>query len=849
MSSGPRSAKLKRRSINDPRQADFFRGPPGKNGLDGVPGLDGAPGLDGVPGINGRNGRDGQDGQDGRDGKDGKDGAPGERGPIGPAGPAGEQGKRGKQGVAGKPGPPGPPGVCAYRAKVDCSLLDNSNSSSSSSLHHALLLPPTMIGLEHQSLLDSVDDRQVSVNEGDTIQLSCEASGTPTPTYVWRRANNKNTPILLDARLSIKVSSFPGNQLPFANVDRSQSGSYECVASNGVPPVAIKRLNLDVNYAPTVRLHPAPSILRVPIGSSVSIECIIESNPSGFAYWKFESDSLMTLAPTLDANIAGPQSNRVSAQASQRHLITEATGQLFAGYYTILTLNISDIQEEDLGVYECSSKNMIGQTTGYIIIESIASQNINDKSTKATINNIRDLILDRSSLAEFLDPQAGWPSHLFEHRRAAKYVTFGNENRQLNKQRLEPSGFGRYDQIVENIVRVLNNSATSTKLDRAQTDKLNQTEITSTNELDDYTNDRETNELCHQGKLNDRSHQSGQNSRSSIKLLDQAGKSVFLGDVGKLSLDWWSTDSKLTTNSDTNTNITGAGVTQFSSTLYYVTSANISTILYEFSSVTGLAKLETQRELTSSASKIYELEAPMIGSSHLVYDRIFVYLSYKTQAKQAPSRLADLRLVLKHLSSNDIKTIEFDGDTFEDIANQPIDIGSDFRLNRVELASDEHGIWIIIPTIVRLKRGPNSMNLSDSSNDDQSDNFSRRIHFFQLNLSYDREIKSDINYHVSSKLDWRMIGQMFIIDGILYGIKDTHVHKSRLQFALDLYKCRLLSTDYFNDPQRMYINNFGNTQLIRYNPNEPKNLYIIDGGNLLRCPVKLLSTNPDDVWQ
>ena len=99
------------------------------------------------------------------------------------------------------------------------------------------------------------------------------------------------------------------------------------------------------------------------------------------------------------------------------------------------------------------------------------------------------------------------------------------------------------------------------------------------------------------------------------------------------------------------------------------------------------------------------------------------------------------------------------------------------------------------------------------------------------------------------KLDWRMISQTFIIDGVLYGIKDRHLYSSKLQFAYDLYKCKLLSTEYLNEPHRTFTNHFGNTQMIKYNPNEPKRLYTIDNGNLLYCPVKLIKTNPDDIEQ
>lgn len=903
--------------------------------MDGLPGLDGAPGLDGVPGIDGRNGRDGVDG---RDGKDGKDGQPGEKGPPGPVGPPGELGRRGKPGPMGKAGAPGPPGVCAYQAKYDCALSTSSNASTESSSasnlnqqqHQALLLPPIMVGSRNgngnSAENDGNEERQVTVTEGDNIQLSCEASGLPAPTYVWNRSDKKST-ILLDLATYFRVTSFPGSQLPFVLVDRLQAGGYECVASNGIPPNAMKRINLDVNYAPTIRIYPGPSVYRVNFGSSVLVECIVEANPPPFSYWMFGSESLMSISPDLTSfNQARGNSNnisletvysdtRTSGQRSHRkYTITESAGQLSTGAsYTVLTLNISNIGPDDLGLYKCVSKNLIGQSTGYVWLESLEEDASLSVRVKADERKFREVILDKSRVYERLDHTIDWPSYLVE--REANYSTFGNEHRQeiinLSLKRLLHSNSSVHDELdrtltlLQPIIRKFNqtsefvfsgggersSSANSTSLSAmvegkkniASTAATTTTATTTTAEItlsENGNNDgssskaiesevrigddnENTLELC-RVELVSNQHQQA-TVRSSIMLLDQVGKPVYLGNMAENLLNWWSLDSKLVETDETNNASAGKSNVEWTSH-YFATSLNHPDTLFEYENLNDLLKdhqqvvdnnvqetfqeLETGAKLKSSsfARTTHALKHRMRGNSHLIYAGSFYYVSLINDTPDASQSLDSLRIVKVNLNSGAYKYINLDSKLSSALEKQPIDLGdsSEYKLNRVELASDENGVWLILPTLERELH----VNTHETT---------RRLHVFKLGSTFtststsnqrdDIESSKLVDYHVSMKLDWRMIGQIFIIDGVLYGIKDRHLYSSKLQFAYDLYKCKLLSKEYLNESQRTFTNNFGNTQMIKYNPNEPKRLYTVDSGNLLWCPLKLIKANPDDIWQ
>lgn len=97
--------------------------------------------------------------------------------------------------------------------------------------------------------------RSVIVEEGKTLNMSCSATGNPTPQVEWRRDDGRtinvngiesefspatltkfstvNTPLLYST-----VSSISGQFIKFTNITRHQMAAYTCHANNGIAPVA-----------------------------------------------------------------------------------------------------------------------------------------------------------------------------------------------------------------------------------------------------------------------------------------------------------------------------------------------------------------------------------------------------------------------------------------------------------------------------------------------------------------------------------------------------------------------------------------------------------------------------------
>jgi hypothetical protein len=88
------------------------------------------------------------------------------------------------------------------------------------------------------------DPASQTVNQGDTVNFTVTATGTPAPTYQWRKGG-MTLPGKTSATLSI-VAAQPGDE-----------GSYDCVVSNVVSTATSGAATLTVRVPPTITTPPA----------------------------------------------------------------------------------------------------------------------------------------------------------------------------------------------------------------------------------------------------------------------------------------------------------------------------------------------------------------------------------------------------------------------------------------------------------------------------------------------------------------------------------------------------------------------------------------------------------------
>ena len=86
-----------------------------------------------------------------------------------------------------------------------------------------------------------------TVTEGDYVTLSCNATGNPAPNISWTR---KGSPLNAGGRISFSDGEM---QLTITNVHRTDSGEYQCVATN--------RVGKDTSNAATLNVQCKTSIM------------------------------------------------------------------------------------------------------------------------------------------------------------------------------------------------------------------------------------------------------------------------------------------------------------------------------------------------------------------------------------------------------------------------------------------------------------------------------------------------------------------------------------------------------------------------------------------------------------
>lgn len=316
---GPPGIKGDKGSIGETGPA----GLDGRDGLPGQPGLDGIPGPqgpDGRPGVNGRDGLDGLPGRNGTDGADGKDGLPGPQGPPGAKGTAGIPGPRGKRGLPGQPGTPGVPGITAWTV-----------NGSRTHKTESLLIPPAIV--------DAQTVQTVTIREGENVRLHCSATGQPEPVVTWRRENGR--PIYGQR---FHESLVQDRQLNLTHVTREEMGRYFCTASNGVPVEATKEVLLEVTFPPFIRIKQWS--VATAAGGWALLECHVEAFPAAVNTWTLRSGRFLEDGP--------------------KYRVREYD----RGYTTLMTLNVTDVGPQDLGLYHCVSKNALGQAIGSLTVYS-----------------------------------------------------------------------------------------------------------------------------------------------------------------------------------------------------------------------------------------------------------------------------------------------------------------------------------------------------------------------------------------------------------------------------------------------------------------------------------------------
>ncbi|GAU88605.1 hypothetical protein RvY_01275 [Ramazzottius varieornatus] len=192
------------------------------------------------------------------------------------------------------------------------------------------------------------------------MSLSCAARGRPAPSFVWLK---DGVQIPEDDKFYKVATAEPGivdrysfvtrSELQFEGpartelfssndtLQRTDRGRYQCKAINDAGQPIVHESHLQIMYPPEFVNRHSHIATDVSPQASAKLECLVESNPEPTITWS---------------------RNNQPIQSFTGRLRVEAVQNISAETYKIV-LTIDQPDESDLGEYQCSAKNLIGDNS------------------------------------------------------------------------------------------------------------------------------------------------------------------------------------------------------------------------------------------------------------------------------------------------------------------------------------------------------------------------------------------------------------------------------------------------------------------------------------------------------
>ncbi|XP_059149018.1 limbic system-associated membrane protein-like [Physella acuta] len=258
--------------------------------------------------------------------------------------------------------------------------------------------PVQLIVHEPPKIIDHLSTpTKVFVREGDTVELVCNVTGIPAPTVTWHRVKSEHRHGDEDRGSKPNLGN-PGEVLVIHNVSRYCDDKYECVAFNGVDPVAVREIDVNVQFAPEVRL-PNKKIGQVR-GKQTILECDITAVPHQYNVWRRYGRDI-SRNPRYTTEVF-PEDEKVT-----------------------ITLKVVPLADEDYGEYECFASNSLGNDSETMILHELPKP---DSKTTTTPRPTWGENLEERSNQEHYSETHSWGSNNQGKDRQPNHRKDGGDN-------------------------------------------------------------------------------------------------------------------------------------------------------------------------------------------------------------------------------------------------------------------------------------------------------------------------------------------------------------------------------------------------------------------------------------
>lgn len=197
-----------------------------------------------------------------------------------------------------------------------------------------------MVVLIPPAIIQTKTTQSITAKEGQNVNLTCAASGYPTPNITWMRPNGRQMPYPYEDKFTVK-----SNILSLKNLGKTARGVYRCIADNAVRPPAMQDANLYVQFAPyavAVQTSYGQAQNRL---YDILLECRISGYPEPTLRWyKWVKDGLQPIAD------------------DDKHVIHVLLnhGEVLSMSEFWFQLTIINVQANDYGTYRCEGSNAMG---------------------------------------------------------------------------------------------------------------------------------------------------------------------------------------------------------------------------------------------------------------------------------------------------------------------------------------------------------------------------------------------------------------------------------------------------------------------------------------------------------